>query len=129
MKYIKKFIKILLKKFIIMIIAIYTPLPFSDIFSFYNDLDKVNFYDDDDDDNDDNKWKDRIKIIKIAAISLAVIFILYMIWKEGINPDSTVSGSASKSVSKSILQEKMMQKRLDNALSTTQRILEIKKNK
>ena len=124
MKYLKKliiiFIKILLKKLITFLIIIYAPLPFSNIFSFYNDLNNNDL-----NNNDfEYEWKDKLKIV---AIGVVLICIFYIVLKNGNAPDSVLPNGNSASVK--IQQQQIMQKRLDNALSVTQRILEIKKNK
>lgn len=120
MKYLKKFFKILLKNFITIILLIYLPLPFSNIFSFFNELDN-NI------ENYEYNWKDKLKI---AVIGFVLIGIFYIVLKNGngIAPDSVSSNTKSVN-STQIQQEKIMKVRLDNALSLTQRILEIKKNK
>lgn len=118
MQYLKKFFKILLKNFITIILLIYVPLPFSNIFSFYNELDpNIDDY--------EYNWKDKLKIVLIGVV---LIGIFYIVLKNGngIAPDSVPPKSFN---SNKMHQEQIMRARLDNALSVTQRILEIKKNK
>lgn len=138
----KKLLKVIFKHLFICILIAYTPLPFFDILNFYNQEDPLNVVsdetdsDDKQDEDEENKNK-LLKKIKIFLVIFGAIVMFYIIYKSNAEAGASVSNSGSTGVSKNantdmsnllkVQQDQIMQKRVDNALSTTRKILEIKK--
>jgi hypothetical protein len=121
-----KITKIIFKHLLIYVLIAYTPLTFSDIINFYNsDSDSDSFEFSDNDDNDKN-FEKKIFYLKLIALSLGLIFIFYIIYTN--NPDSAAALKNTKaSKLYKMQQDKILENRLNNALLTTKKILEIKK--
>lgn len=132
-KLVIKIIKIIFKHIIIIVLIAYTPLPFSDIINFYNnDVDVDNFESDKEDNGDKEDKEDtqdfekKIFYFKLISFTFSVIIICYIIFKN--SPDSAAALKNTKvSNLYKIQQDKILENRLNNALLTTKKILEIKK--
>lgn len=129
-KLVIKIIKIIFKHIIIIVLIAYTPLPFSDIINFYNnDVDVDNFESDKEDNGDKEDTQDfekKIFYFKLISFTFSVIIICYIIFKN--SPDSAAALKNTKvSNLYKIQQDKILENRLNNALLTTKKILEIKK--
>lgn len=120
-----KLIKIISKHIFICVLMAYTPLPFLDIFKFYTEVDPADTLNGDNEPNEESKnfyFK-----LKLIAFGISVLIICYIIYTN--NPDVPIPGKNSQlSNLYKMQQDQIMQNRLDNALSTTRKILEIKKN-
>lgn len=129
-----KIFKYFLKKISIFIIL----LPFSDLVSFFFDVVCSNFiegqnsdsdFNDKDKSNDDDVDKEGEEkytakyLLKVFAISAGIIFIFYLIIKYNDPNEPSNATSMSNNI------DTIKRQRLDNALNTTRRILEIKKLK
>lgn len=131
----KKLGKIIFKHLFICVLIAYTPLPFFDILTFYNQDDPLNFESEDTNAKDsqdeiDNEQKNKWFKLKVLACVCGAIIFIYIIYKINTEMPSTGSGASKNSQISNIFkaqQEQIMQKRMDNALSTTRKILEIKK--
>ena len=124
-KKIIKLIKIINKHIFIGILVAYTPLPFLDIFNFYNEVDPEDISDVESKENSNNaNFYFKLKLI---AFGIGVLIICYIIFTN--NPDIPVTGKNTQfSNLYKMQQDQIMQNRLDNALKTTKTILEIKRN-
>lgn len=122
-KFFLKLIKIISKHILIGILIAYTPLPFLDILNFYNEVDPEDTSNvETKEDNANFYFK-----LKLIAFGISVLLICYIIFTN--NPDVPVPGKNSQvSNLYKMQQDQIMQNRLDNALQTTKKILEIKKN-
>ena len=120
-----KLIKIISKHIFICVLMAYTPLPFLDIFKFYTEVDPADTLNGANEPNEESKnfyFK-----LKLIAFGISVLIICYIIYTN--NPDVPIPGKNSQlSNLYKMQQDQIMQNRLDNALSTTRKILEIKKN-
>lgn len=124
---IKKIIKFISKHILIYILIAYTPLPFLDILNFYNEADPLDSDNDGSESKEDSKNANFYFKLKLLAFGISVLIICYIIFTN--NPDVPVSGKNTQVYNLlKMQQDQIMQKRLDNALLTTQKILEIKKN-
>lgn len=121
--FLKKIGKFISKQVFICVLLAYTPLPFLDILNFYNEADPLDSSNEDDDSKNANFYFK----LKLLAFGISVLVICYIIFTN--NPDVPVSSKNSKIADLyKMQQDQIMQKRLDNALLTTRKILEIKKN-
>jgi len=110
----------------ICVLLAYTPLPFLDILNFYNEADPLESSNETNEDEDSKNANFYFKL-KLLAFGISVLVICYIIFTN--NPDVPVSSKNSKIADLyKMQQDQIMQKRLDNALLTTRKILEIKKN-
>lgn len=128
----KKLIRIIFKHLFICVLIAYTPLPFFDILNFYNQEDPLNVVSDDTDINDNQDQNDdKKKKIKIFLLVCSVLLIAYILYKSNTEVPRGTGASKNTNVDISNIlkaqQDLIMQKRMDNALSTTRKILEIKK--
>ena len=127
-KKIIKLIKIINKHIFIGILVAYTPLPFLDIFNFYNEVDPEDISDVESKENSNNaNFYFKLKLI---AFGIGVLIICYIIFTNNTDiPDIPVTGKNTQiSNLYKMQQDQIMQNRLDNALKTTKTILEIKRN-
>lgn len=129
-KILKKIIKIIFKQFFICILIAYTPLPFFDILNFYNQDDPLKFDSEDADDTEQNeeqknKWF-KVKVILCVVSAALLAYIIYKINTEA-PPGGAVAPKSKKTSTSNPYQDQIMQKRVENALSATRKILEIKK--
>ena len=124
-KLLMKLFKIISKHVLIGILIAYTPLPFLDILNFYNEVDPADTSDVESKENSNNAnfyFK-----LKLLAFGIGVLIICYIIFTN--NPDVPVPGQNTQiSNLYKMQQDQIMQNRLDNALQTTKKILEIKRN-
>lgn len=131
-----KIIKIIYKHLFIYVLIAYTPLPFLDILNFYNNDFDLESSDNDDSNNKAQEEEDQKKAnfyfkLKLIGYGIGIIIIFYIIFTN--SPDAAASASASLKNSKAsnfykMQQDKILENRLNNALLTTKKILEIKKN-
>lgn len=123
-----KLFKIINKHLFICVLLAYTPLPFLDILNFYNEIDPAdtsNVEPKEESNNANFYFK-----LKLIAFGIGVLIICYIIFTNNTNvPDVPVPGKNSQmSNLYKMQQDQIMQNRLDNALQTTRKILEIKRN-
>lgn len=128
-----KIFKYFLKKISLFIIL----LPFSDLVSFFFDVVCSNFIEGQNSQNSDSDFNEKSNdvdkegeekytakyLLKVFAISAGIIFIFYLIIKYNDPNEPSNATSMSNNI------DTIKRQRLDNALNTTRRILEIKKFK
>jgi hypothetical protein len=121
----KTLLKIISKHIFVCVLLAYTPIPFLDILNFYNEVDPADTSNGEPKEESNNaNFYFKLKLI---AFGIGVLIICYIIFTN--NPEAPAPGQNSQiSNLYKMQQDQIMQNRLDNALQTTKKILEIKRN-